>query len=185
MTLDRDARQELAELTVSFIPGVVPSILETLPYLIQYPYGCVEQTLSTFLPAIWASKAAEKLKLPLPVKETQRKDITDQGLKKLYGYQHGDGGWGWWSDDPTDIYMTAYTIWGLNEAALAGVTVDKKAIQRGVKYLTEQLTLQNLKDAIDNYLTHRLIFAQSVALKLAPKSPLVEKIRGEWMALLG
>lgn len=184
MTLDRDARQELAELTVSFIPGVVPSILETLPYLIQYPYGCVEQTLSTFLPAIWASKAAEKLKLPLPVKEAQRKDITDQGLKKLYGYQHGDGGWGWWSDDPTDIYMTAYTLWGLNEAALAGVTVNKKIVQRGVKYLTEQLTLQNLKDVKDNYSIHRQIFAQGVLLKLTPKSPLAEKIRSEWMTLL-
>jgi alpha-2-macroglobulin len=184
LALDRDARQELAELTVSFIPGVVPSILETLPYLIQYPYGCVEQTLSTFLPGIWASKAAEKLKLPLPVKATQLKDITDQGLKKLYGYQHGDGGWGWWSDDPTDIYMTSYTLWGLNEAAIAGIAVDKKAIARGVKYLTEQLTLQTLKDLKDSYSIHRLLFAQGVAVTLAKKTPVADKIKAEWTQLL-
>lgn len=184
LALDRDARQELAELTVSYIPGVIPSVLETLPYLIQYPYGCVEQTLSTFLPAIWASKAADKLKLPLPVKSAQLKDITEQGLRKLYGYQHGDGGWGWWSDDQTDLYMTAYTLWGLNEAATAGVAVDKRAIARGIKYLTEQLTLQNLKDLKDSYALNRVIFAQRVGVSLAKKSPVVEKIKGEWSALL-
>lgn len=184
LALDRDARQELAELTVSFIPGVIPSVLETLPYLIQYPYGCVEQTLSTFLPAIWAAKAADKLKLPLPVNAVQLKDITDQGLKKLYGYQHGDGGWGWWSDDPTDLYMTAYTLWGLNEARNAGVAVDKRALTRGTKYLVEQLTLQTLKDARDSYSINRLIFAQRVAVSLAKKTPVADKIKGEWSALL-
>ena len=95
LKLDADARSELAEMQVSFTAGVIPSIVETLPYLIQYPYGCVEQTLSTFLPAIWAHEAAQKIGLKLPVKAAQMKDITDAGLKKLYGYQHGDGGWGW------------------------------------------------------------------------------------------
>lgn len=184
LRLDQDARSELAELQVSFVPGVVPSIIETLPYLIQYPYGCVEQTLSTFLPAIWASQAAKKLDLPLPVKSSELRDITDQGLKKLYGYQHADGGWGWWNDDPTDIYMTAYTLWGLSEAQRAGIKVDTAVLERGTKYLAEQLTLLSLKDLKDSYSIHRLIFAQSVGLALAPKSPVKEKIRSEWPALM-
>lgn len=184
LKLDPDARSELAELQISFVPGVIPSILETLPYLIQFPYGCVEQTLSTFLPAIWASQAAKKLDLPLPVKPNELKDITDQGLKKLYGYQHSDGGWGWWTDDPTDIYMTAYTLWGLSEAERAGVKVDKAVLERGTKYLTEQLTLLSLKDLKDSYSIHRLIFAQGIGLGAAPKSAMKEKIRSEWSELL-
>lgn len=184
LSLDADARAELAELTVSFIPGTIPSILETLPYLIQYPYGCVEQTLSTFLPAVWASAAAGELRLPLPVKKAKLAEITDAGLKKLYGYQHGDGGWGWWSDDATDLYMTAYTLWGLGEAAAAKIAVDRNVTKKGMRYLSEQLTVQRLTELKDTYATHRLLFAQSVWVAASPKSALTEKILADQTSLL-
>lgn len=184
LTLDHDARTDLAELQLSFTPGVIPSVLETLPYLIQYPYGCVEQTLATFLPAIWAGQAAQKLKLALPVKKTQLADITEQGLKKLYGYQHNDGGWGWWSDDATDLYMSAYTLQGLNDAQAAGVAVDKNVLTRGSRYLAEQLATASLKDLKESYAIHRLVFAQLVHLQTAKKPALIEKIRSEWRDLL-
>ena len=180
LRLDTDARSELAEMQISFIAGVIPSILETLPYLIQYPYGCVEQTLSTFLPAVWAQAAAQKIGLPLPVKTAQMKDITEVALKKLYGYQHGDGGWGWWSDDPTDTYMTAYTLWGLAEAERAKIAVDKSVLAKGLKYLGEQLATQSLKDAKETYTLHRLIYAQATLLKLQPNSVADSKIRSDW-----
>ena len=185
LKLEADARTDLAELQLSFTPGVIPSVLETLPYLISYPYGCVEQTLSTFLPAIWAGQSAKKLKLPLPVKQAQLQEITEQGLKKLYGYQHSDGGWGWWSEDPTDLYMSAYTLWGLHEAKLAGIAVDENVLKRGSKYLGEQLATASTRDLKDGYALNRLMFAQMVHLQLAKKSPLKEKIRAEWAALIG
>lgn len=184
LLLERDARTDLAEIQVSFVPGVLPSIIETLPYLITYPYGCVEQTLSTFLPAIWASDAAKKLRLALPVKPTQLQEITEQGLKKLYGYQHADGGWGWWSDDPTDLYMSAYVLWGLQEAQKAGVVIDTEILRRGVQYLSEQMATATLDGIADGYALNRTLFAQMVYLTLVQKSPLHEKIRSEWNALL-
>jgi uncharacterized protein YfaS (alpha-2-macroglobulin family) len=184
LKLDADARTDLAEMQLSFTPGVLPSVLETLPYLITYPYGCVEQTLSTFLPATWAGEAAKKLKLPLPVKQAQLQEITEQGLKKLYGYQHADGGWGWWSEDATDVYMSAYTLWGLSEAKRAGIAVDDNVLRRGEKYLAEQLSTATTRDLKDGYALNRLLFAQMVQIELQKKSPLSEKIRAEWKSLL-
>jgi len=184
LKLDADARSELGELQVSFIPGVIPAVLETLPYLIQFPYGCVEQTLSTFLPAIWASRAAAKLKLPLPVKDSELKDITEAGLKKLYGYQHADGGWGWWSDDPTDDYMTAYVLWGLKEASAAGTAIDEQVLARGTKHLLEKINLAKLNELKDSYAIHRVLFAQKIALTLKKKGPAVAAIKEQWAALL-
>jgi len=184
LKLDADARTDLAELQLSFTPGVIPSVIETLPYLISYPYGCVEQTLSTFLPAIWAGQSAKKLKLPLPVKQAQLQEITEQGLKKLYGYQHSDGGWGWWSEDPTDLYMSAYTLWGLNEAKIAGIAVDANVLKRGIKYLDEQLATTTIREIKDGYALNRLLFAQLVHLQLTKKSALSEKIRRQWATLL-
>jgi len=37
----------------------LPQALDGLPGLIDYPYGCVEQTMSRFLPAVLAKAAAE------------------------------------------------------------------------------------------------------------------------------
>ena len=36
---------------VQVTPGMAVTMLDALPYLIDYPYGCTEQTMSRFLPA--------------------------------------------------------------------------------------------------------------------------------------
>jgi hypothetical protein len=35
--------------------------------------------------------------------------------QKLYGYQHNDSGWGWWYDDSSNEYQTAYVQFRLAE----------------------------------------------------------------------
>ena len=40
--------------------------------------------------------------------------MVDAGLKRLYGFQHGDGGWGWWQSDDTNQWMSAYVVYGLS-----------------------------------------------------------------------
>jgi alpha-2-macroglobulin len=184
LQLDKDARTEHAQMIVSYIPGILPSVVETLPYLIRYPYGCVEQTLSTFLPAVWASRAAKELRLPLPVKSSELTKITEAGLNKLYGYQHSDGGWGWWSEDPTDIYMTAYVLDGLREASLAKLAINKNVMAVGMRKLGEQLTVSHLTDMKESYSRHRWLYAQKVYVVVNPKSPLTKTIHDEWIAFL-
>src|SRR5262249_60379234 len=47
-----------------------------------------------------------------------------RGMNRLYDFQHADGGWGWWKDDKTDPFMTAYVVDGLTMAARAGYAAD-------------------------------------------------------------
>lgn len=54
-----------------------------------------------------------------------------KGLDRLYGYQHEDGGWGWWKDDQTNPFMTAYVIDGLTQAKNAGYDIDQSRIDKG------------------------------------------------------
>ena len=49
-------------------------------------------------------------------------------MDRLYSYQHDDGGWGWWKDDKTDPFMTAYVVDGLTMASGAGYAVDRERI---------------------------------------------------------
>ena len=50
--LDLPARKpESTRVTIQVTPSLAVTMLDALPYLIDYPYGCTEQTMSRFLPA--------------------------------------------------------------------------------------------------------------------------------------
>ena len=125
-----------ARLEVRLTPNLVSLIESCLDYLSDYPYGCAEQTMSRFGPTLVAVKAAQNLKLTIhkPVDA-----MVTAGLQKLYGFQHTDGGWGWWTYDATHPYMTGYVLAGLTQARDLGYTVDAEVITRGVACATRLL----------------------------------------------
>jgi uncharacterized protein YfaS (alpha-2-macroglobulin family) len=66
--------------------------------------------------------------------------MVDLGLQKLYGFQHNDGGWGWWYDDNTDMSQTAYVLFGLAMTEKAGFDVDDGVMERGTSALKAMLS---------------------------------------------
>jgi alpha-2-macroglobulin len=54
-----------SELNLQLTPSVAGSMLDALPYLADYPYGCIEQTMSRFLPSVVVSKTLQDLGLRL------------------------------------------------------------------------------------------------------------------------
>ena len=64
---------------------------------------------------------------------------------RLYGYQHNDGGWGWWYDDSSHDYQTAWVIFGLATIADAGYEVDQGVIDRGVTWLNDNLDSMDIR----------------------------------------
>ena len=137
LDLPADAPGETASLEVTVASGPASAILQALPFLAGYPYGCVEQTMSRFLPAVTAGEAMKRLKLPNEVLEKSLPDMVSAGLQRLYGFQHDDGGWGWWKEDPTHPFMTAYALYGLVSARKAGFPVDPETVKRGVQALSQ------------------------------------------------
>lgn len=59
-------------------------------------------------------------------------------IQRLYGFQHDDGGWGWWYDDNSHDYQTAWVIFGLAQVAEAGYEIDPAVIERGVEWLNHE-----------------------------------------------
>ena len=171
VNLDIPAKRktETTNLNVQVAPSMAVTMLDALPYLIDYPYGCTEQTMSRFLPAAITAKTLRDLKLspedamarvfggiePETAVQTHPKGkhdlkelerIEKESLDRLYGMQHEDGGWGWWKEDSTDHFMTAYALWGLTLARDAGVDVKQDVIDRAVSYLNDELVKEE-----DNY----------------------------------
>lgn len=54
-----ERRPEASRLTLRISPTLAGAMLDALPYLIEYPYGCTEQTLNRFLPAVLVRKVLE------------------------------------------------------------------------------------------------------------------------------
>lgn len=124
----------------SVAPSLASTILNSLDELAGYPYGCVEQTMSRFLPTVVVAKAYKELNAP--VSDVTKKDLpkfVDAGLKRLYGFQQSDGSWGWWMNDGTNPFMTAYVLYGFYIATEAGYSVSAPSFNRGITALKRTL----------------------------------------------
>jgi uncharacterized protein YfaS (alpha-2-macroglobulin family) len=118
-------------LRIEASPSVAGTLFGALDYLTSFPYGCTEQTMSSFLPNVIV---AQTLKDVPTAKIRASNDLdkkVQRGLDRLYSYQHDDGGWGWWKDDQTDPFMTAYVVDGLTLASHAGYQIDEARRDRG------------------------------------------------------
>ncbi|HYJ44990.1 MAG TPA: hypothetical protein VEV81_00150, partial [Pyrinomonadaceae bacterium] len=186
-------KKESTQFTVQVAPSMAVTMLDALPYLIDYPYGCVEQTMSRFLPAAITAKTLKDQGLspeaamskvfggiePASAQAThpdgkrslkQLEEITRQSLERLYSMQHGDGGWGWWKDDESDHFMTAYVVWGLSLARRAGISIKEQALDDGVEYLDKELVEEEANLDRQAWLLHALasFHANTVADGFSP-----------------
>jgi uncharacterized protein YfaS (alpha-2-macroglobulin family) len=137
--LPADINPEASSLRLDFSPSVAGTLMAALDFLASYPYGCVEQTMSSFLPNILVTRAVKELGLTPPAASVELEKKIAAGLQRLYQYQHEDGGWGWWETDATHPFMTAYVVAGLAQAQDAGYPVDENRLRRGRRALLHEI----------------------------------------------
>ncbi len=95
--------------------------------------------MSRVLPNAMVAQAFRKLGIRNEFLEADLPPMVALGLQKLYGFQHNDGGWGWWYDDSTDVNQTAYVLLGLAMTEQAGFDVDDGVMDRGAEALRRLL----------------------------------------------
>jgi hypothetical protein len=179
LELPHERKPGSTTLTVQVTPSMAVTMLDALPYLIDYPYGCTEQTMSRFLPAAITAKTLRDLGLqpedvmgrvfggiePSSAAATHpkgKKDLAEldniekAGLERLYNFQHADGGWGWWKQGESDHWMTAYVLWGLELARTANVSVDEKVIRRAATFLDKTLVEEEQNPDMQAWMLHAL-----------------------------
>jgi uncharacterized protein YfaS (alpha-2-macroglobulin family) len=122
-------------LGVRISPSIAGSLFGALDYLTTFPYGCVEQTMSSFLPNIVVTQAVNELGLKVSLDNAAVQQKIRAGVDRLNNFQHEDGGWGWWETDESHPFMTAYVVAGLAQAKSAGVQVDAERIENGAKWI--------------------------------------------------
>jgi uncharacterized protein YfaS (alpha-2-macroglobulin family) len=139
LEIPADADMNSRRLRVEVAPSIAGTLFGALDYLTSYPYGCTEQTMSSFLPNIIVSSTLKELKSTSIRDRDDLQKKVERGRNRLYAFQHQDGGWGWWKDDQTDPFMTAYVIDGLTLAKQAGYEIDDERMARGREQLQSML----------------------------------------------
>lgn len=69
-----------SRLEVRYSPSVASAMVDALPYLVDYPYGCTEQTLNRFLPTVITQRVLLGMKLDLKAIEKKRSNLNPQEI---------------------------------------------------------------------------------------------------------
>jgi hypothetical protein len=139
MALPPETDPRARSLRIEVAPSVAGALFGALDYLTTYPYGCTEQTMSSFLPNVIVSRALKDVRTTSIRNSEDLEKKVKKGMDRLYAFQHADGGWGWWKDDQSDPFMTAYVVSGLTWADQAGYDVSDDRIANGRQKLKQML----------------------------------------------
>ena len=177
-TFALDSAAETGSLKITVEPSIGAALANSLDSLVDYPYGCVEQTLSRFVPALVAKNIIEKLGIVRPDLMAKMPKITSDSLKRLKAMQHEDGGWGWWEHDDSSNLMTAAVLEGLWKAKLAGIQVNPNMIDSAIEWSEKKLAEKdkNLFESRD-YLAYAVSLhkpseiAKTVLMTVKPADP--------------
>lgn len=99
--------------------------------LLQYPYGCIEQTISSTLPNALALSFADSI--GTSIDKEKAKIYLDAGLKKILRMQHPSGGWVYWEwDDSPNAHITPYVLRSLKAFRDLGQDIPEEVFANGV-----------------------------------------------------
>ncbi|MEO8084135.1 MAG: Ig-like domain-containing protein [Ardenticatenales bacterium] len=134
---------------VEVSPSLAAASTDSLVWLQSYAYDCTEQTVSKFLPNVVSYKALRDLGLERPALARSLEQAVATQLQRLYGYQRGDGGWGWFGPRESGEsfpWLSAYALYGLEAAKAAGFAIDDEVLERAHEYLKRWISAQPLRD---------------------------------------
>jgi len=150
MTLPEGIDREQSQIEITIAPSIAGDMLDSLDYLIDYPHGCVEQTMSRFLPVVKVAQILRENDIDDPALAKKVPRYAEAGIKRLLELQQKDGGWGWQGSGATHEMMTPYALYGLIEAQKAGFTIpNEKAIERGMVRLEQFIDNMGTRQAAD------------------------------------
>jgi alpha-2-macroglobulin len=80
IVVPQQRRPEESVLEVRYSPTLAGAMVDALPYLIDYPYGCTEQTLNRFLPAVITQRVLQSMNLDLAAIREKRTNLNPQEI---------------------------------------------------------------------------------------------------------
>jgi uncharacterized protein YfaS (alpha-2-macroglobulin family) len=119
------------------------NIEKRVQYLMRYPYGCVEQVVSSVFPQLFINKF-------VMLSENEKTDVyrnVNSAVRKLQKYQLGSGGFGYWPSSPdVDEWCTSYVGNFLTLCKERGYYVPDNMLDNWKSYQERKADTWNIKD---------------------------------------
>ncbi len=80
LTVPAERRAEQTRLEVRYSPSLATAMVDALPYLAAYPYGCTEQTLNRFVPSVITQKILIDMGVDLKAIRKKRTNLNAQEI---------------------------------------------------------------------------------------------------------
>jgi len=117
-----ERRPDQTRLEVRYSPTLAGAMVDALPYLVEYPYGCTEQTLNRFIPTVITQRILQRMNLNLPDIRDKRTNLNAQEIGN--GTERAKR---WKTFEPNPVF-------------------DEDEVERMVKQGVERLTSMQLSD---------------------------------------
>jgi uncharacterized protein YfaS (alpha-2-macroglobulin family) len=140
-----------ASLSVEVSPSLASSLTGGLNYLEQYPYLCLEQTVSRFLPNVLTTRVLKAAGQSPVTLQNNLDEQVNAAMQRITAKQNADGGWAWWDNQTSDPQTSAYVILGLIEAKRAGYSVSENVFSSGIDYLKQNIPAPDTFDEAWKY----------------------------------
>lgn len=140
------------KLTVELTPSLASVILSELAASDAYEYDYSEAILSRLLPNIETYRILKEANINAPELKTRLETAVQDGLERLVRLQNEDGGWSWIENETSQVWLTAYVVFGLGRAQQADLFVPNDVIEKGQTFLESNqpvVTDQSSDEEID------------------------------------
>jgi uncharacterized protein YfaS (alpha-2-macroglobulin family) len=131
-----------SRVTISISDTPLQNPERVIASLIAYPYGCIEQTISSTMPNAVAIQLASSLGITIDT-AAARKNLAD-GVAKILKMQDASGGWKYWENDTmVNAHVTPYVIRSLYEFRKLGVSIADSVFTTGLDYIANTASFAN------------------------------------------
>lgn len=110
--------------------------------LLQYPYGCLEQTSSRAWPLLSYQSFSHPVKLDKHGQNilAERNKHIDAAIQRINGMQKSNGSFGLWSNQsPENHWLTVYALDFLLQAKKSGYSVPQSVLDKALKRIKSYL----------------------------------------------
>src|SRR6476661_4004116 len=142
-----------------------------LRYLLQYPYGCLEQTVSAAFPQLYYGDLAATLGQTKKAQRYNPNYHVQEAIRKIESMQLYNGALSYWpGGDYDNWWATTYAAHFLQEAQRAGFQVNKSVLDKVLRHLQFRLKARETEAYryfdVSNIARERTIASKEIAYSL-------------------
>ncbi|HMD33070.1 MAG TPA: alpha-2-macroglobulin family protein, partial [Candidatus Acidoferrales bacterium] len=123
---------------LKFYPDLLAHVVESMEAILQRPYGCAEQVISSAYPNLLFLRYAKAVGAPPSPQAARAQRNLALGVQRLLAYNAPGGGFRYWTYGDPDVALSAYAIRFLRDAA-EFVAVDDSIVLETTKWLLGQM----------------------------------------------